>query len=145
MRIMTRYWNPWRDLEQLQNEVNRLFPQRQRPAHPAREEFPPINVWQAEHSLIITAEVPGLDADELDITVSTESVRIQGKQQQEPLKAGESYYRQERWTEPFTRTIDLPFEVDPQQTDATHENGVLTLTLHRPEEQKPRKVTVKAG
>jgi len=145
MRLVTRNWNPWRDVDQLQNEISRIFSRRRSHAGPNQAEFPPVNVWQDEQSLIITAEVPGLAPEDLDITVTTDSVTIRGKRHPETLKEEESYYRQERPTDPFGRTIELPFEVDPQQTEAVQEKGILTLKLHRPEEQKPRKIVVKAG
>lgn len=145
---MTRYrpsWHPWRELSQLQDEVNRLFsPSRSLPFL-RRAEFPAVNIWQNEHGLVLTAEVPGYDADSLDVTVTGDSVTIRSEGRNGELQEGESYRRHERVREPFSRTVELPTEIDPQQTEASYDRGVLTLKLSRPEAQRPKKIQIKAG
>ena len=137
------YWNPWRELAELQNEVNRLFSPFRGAPFPRRAEYPPVNVWQSPSGVILTAEVPGYDADSLDVTVMADTVTIRAKGRNGQLKERESYRRQERPLDAFERTIELPVEVDPQKTEARYEKGVLTLTLSRPEEHKPKKIKMK--
>jgi HSP20 family protein len=129
-------------LDQLRREVNRVFSDWPRLTFGAETEYPAINAWHNENSLKLAAEVPGLDPQALDLTVTANSVTLRGEHQAETLAEGATYYRRERPSKSFSRTIELPFEVDPQQAQASYEHGVLTLTLQRPEEQKPRKITV---
>ena len=140
---VTRHWDPWREFDQLRHEMNRLFSRYRPEPDVDRSEFPAINVWRSEDGLALTAELPGLDSDHIDVTVTADAVTISGERPAEPLKEGQAYHLRERLTEPFSRTVTLPFEVDPQQAEAGYEKGVLTLKLRRPEEQKSKKVVVK--
>lgn len=73
-------WNVWREFDQLQNELNNLFTSRRgRGGFFTRSEFPPVNVWRDEHSVLLTAELPGLDPDELDVTVMADTVSRRGE------------------------------------------------------------------
>mgnify|MGYP002624660256 CR=1 FL=1 len=145
MARISRVWDPWRELDQLRREVNRVFSDWPRLTGGTETEAPAVNAWHNAHQLILTAEVPGLDPQKLDVSATANTVTIRGERAPEELKEGETYYRRERQVASFNRTIELPFEVDPQQTEAAYDKGVLTLTLHRPEEQKPRKITVQAN
>jgi len=140
---VARHWDPLRELDQLRNEMTKLFSGGQRASVPACSEFPAVNVWRSQHGLALTAEVPGVETDHLDITVTSDTVTVAGNFPEQKLPQGQTYHRQERLNEPFTRTIELPFEVDPQQTEATYEKGVLLLKLNRPDEHKPKKVVIK--
>lgn len=148
----TRQWNPLQGIDAFatlfglgpaggspeSRQVNRMFrgtPFRL-PTHPA------VNVSVSEDDVVVSAELPGLDADDLDLTVVRDSVTIRGERKADDLPEGESWLRRERPTGAFERTVTLPFEVDSQSAEATFENGVLRLVLHRPEELKPRKVAV---
>jgi HSP20 family protein len=142
MSRLSRVWDPWRELDQIRREVNRVFSDWPHVTFGAETEYPPISAWHNEHEMILTAEIPGLDADGVDLSVTPNSVTLRGERQPDALKDGQTYYRRERQGSSFSRTVELPFEVDPKQTEATYDRGVLKLTLHRPEEQKPRKITV---
>ena len=138
-----RHWDPWRELDQLRSEMNRLWAGSGYVPQSGPAEFPAVNIWRGNHGVTLAAELPGLDPEGLDITVTTDSVTISGDRPVEELKAGESYHRRERATEPFSRTLELPFEVNPQQAEAIYEKGILMLRLHRPEEQKSRKIRIR--
>jgi HSP20 family protein len=145
MSRLAAYWNPWDQLEQLRNEMNSVLSTFDRGRAGGQRPFPLVNVWSREDGLALTAELPGINIDDLDITVTSETVTIRGQRPVEENADGETRLRQERFSEPFTRSVRLPLAVDPQRTEATYERGVLTLKLERPEEHKPKKVTVKAG
>lgn len=135
-------WDPWQELADLQKQMNRLFSSR----WPVRREaFPPVNIRAGQEGLVLTAEVPGVNPDDLDVTIQRDLVSLKGRRPAETLEEGHAYTRRERFTEPFARTIQLPFEVDPQQAEAHYTNGVLTLRLSRPAEHKPARVTVKSA
>lgn len=134
----------WREMDRLQREMNRLFedyyPTRLRPA-PA---YPALNVWTSEEGLKITAEVPGVRPEDLDISVVGETLTLSGTRKPDELKENARYHRQERGYGSFTRSLQLPFPVDVNKVEAAFRNGVLSVTLPRAEEDKPRKITVKA-
>ena len=134
-----RTFNPWQELNDVAERVNRVFGRTpfQLPAGPA------VNVVGAEDSLVLTAELPGLDLEKLDISVERDVVTIRGERVGETLGDGESWIRRERPAGQFERVVRLPFEVDGSTAEAVYEQGVLTLTLHRPEEQKPRRISVR--
>lgn len=134
-----RSWNPWREFAQLRSEMDSLFRQR------AVAGVPQFNVWANDDSAIVTAEVPGLDPEKLDINVTQDLLTISGKYEDESLSEGEAYHRRERTPRNFERSLQLPFAVDAATAEAVGKNGVLEIRLHRPEEEKPRKLTVKAG
>ncbi len=145
MSRLARVWDPWRELDQIRREVNRVFSDWPRLSSGSETEYPAVRMWHNAHDLILTAEIPGLDTEQLDLSVTPNTVTLQGERQPDVLSEGQTYYRRERQSSSFRRTIELPFEVDAQLTEASYERGVLTLTLHRPEEQKPRKITVQSN
>ncbi len=133
--------DPFRDMRRLQDEVNRLF---QSAAAPRSGGFPAINVHAHQDGVVITAELPGVKRDDLEITVHRDTVTLRGERRDQPQDGG-AYHRRERSRGPFARTFGLPFRVDPEKVEATLADGVLTLTLHRPEQDKPKRIRVTAG
>jgi HSP20 family protein len=115
------------------------------PGTARRPAYPPVNVWHNAEHVVMTAEIPGVEPADLDVTATKTTVTLKGRRGGEQLQEGETFYRQERPAVEFERTVELPFEVDPQSSEATYEKGVLTLRLRRPEEHKPQKITIKAG
>lgn len=140
-----RVWDPWRDLADFRNELNRVFAGQRSPLTTERVDFPPVNVYSGEEALIVTATVPGFGPEDLDITVKDNTVTIKGQRDDEQLSEGESWRRHGRFSGQFAKTIELPTDVDPKCVEATLEKGILTLKLHHPEEKKPHKVAIKAG
>lgn len=137
-------WNP---LTHLQDEMNRLFDRcgfnGHRPA--ARGVFPAINVWEEGDSLLVEAELPGLDMKDLEIYV-TGADQLTLKGERRPNVPAESVkHRQERGFGSFVRVITLPFPVDANKVDAHLEHGILQVKLAKHESAKPRKIPVKAS
>lgn len=145
MSRLSRFWDPWRQLDRLQREMDRAFSDVGSPVFSRSANYPPINIWHDDEDLMLTAEVPGLSADDIDITVQGDRLTLRGELPEEEVGEEETVHRNERFTGKFSRTIQLPFQVDAEKTEASYEKGNLTLKLTRPEEQKPRKVTVKSG
>lgn len=143
MNNTLRAWNPWQELNRLRNEFERVWPMRATTHNGHR--FPQLNAWEGKETFVITAELPGLDLENIDISVKSDSLTISGKREQEPVGEGENNLRSERWTDSFERYVEFPFEIDPQKAEATYERGVLTVTLHRPEAQLPKKIAVKTA
>jgi len=137
--------NPWREVDRLQREMNRLFedyyPSRIRRA----PSYPALNVWSSEEGLFVTAEVPGMHSEDIEISVVGDTLTLSGARKPEELTEGARYHRQERGYGSFNRSIQLPFPVDVAKVDATFRNGLLSVTLPRAEEDKPRKISVKSA
>ena len=135
----------WRELDGLQRDMNRLFEPFARSFGRAQEEFPAVNVWSNEDAVILTAEVPGIDPETLDVTVKEDTVTIRGQRDVAELQEGENYLRQERGTGPFVRSFRLPFQVNDSAAEAEYRRGILQLKLPRSEASKPKQISVKAG
>jgi HSP20 family protein len=107
-------------------------------------EFPAVNVFANRDGAIITAELPGVRSEDLDISVHRDAVTITGERRTE-IEEARGYHRRERHGGRFVRTVSLPFVVDPDKVQADLVNGVLTLELPRAEEDKPKRINVKAS
>jgi HSP20 family protein len=131
----------WLEMDRLQREMDRLF---SGVSLPFAHNFPALNVWTSEQDAVITAEIPGVDPDELDISVVDEILTLSGSRTLERLEEGETYHRQEREHGRFARTVKLPFRVNAEKVGAVYERGVLKITLPRAEEDKPKKIKIKS-
>ena len=135
----------WREMDRLQREMNRLFDD----YYPARMRrapgYPAMNVWASDEGLLITAEVPGVKPGEIDVSVVGDTLTLSGDRKPDELDEGARYHRQERGYGNFTRSIQLPFPVDVKKVEAAFKNGVLNISLPRAEEDKPKKIAVKAA
>jgi HSP20 family protein len=104
--------------------------------------FPAVNVYAGRDGIAVVAELPGVEKDELEIHAHRDTLTIRGTRRPAAEKE-EAYHRRERRGGAFTRTIQLPFRVDPERFEAQLENGVLRLSLSRPEEDKPRRIEIR--
>jgi HSP20 family protein len=130
---------------QFQSEMNRLF---ERWGDQGKQEqpwasYPPLNVWEEGDTLQIEAELPGLKLGDLEIFV-TGNNQLTIKGERKPVQLEKALrHRAERGVGKFTRTLTLPFAVDPDKVEARFENGVLILKLAKHESAKARKIHVK--
>ncbi len=142
MRQSFGYPSPWRDMERLRRQMNRLFSDTPRGAAPG---FPAMNVWANEDGVIVTAELPGIRPDQIDISVVGDTLTISGAREAIELEGEAIYHRRERGVGRFTRTFQLPFRVETDQVEAAFGKGVLSITLPRAESDKPKKIAIQAG
>jgi HSP20 family protein len=105
--------------------------------------FPPMNVSEDRDHYYVRALIPGVDPAGLDVSVVHQTVAVSGNRQA-PEEGGASYHRKERAEGAFSRSVTLPAAFDGARVDATYVDGILTLTLPKPEATKPRRVTVQA-
>jgi HSP20 family protein len=112
---------------------------------PIRKEYPMINAWVNEDGLIVSAELSGVDPEEIDISVVGDTLTLNGTRNGEDLPDGAEYYRRERGHGEFTRSLNLPFKVDVDGVEASFVNGILKLELPRLPEEKPKKILLKSG
>jgi HSP20 family protein len=104
-----------------------------------------MNVWTGEDGAIVTAELPGISPDDIDISVVSDTLTVKGCHNPNQREEGATYHRQERSRGRFSRSFSLPFQVKASNVEAVFENGILRIALPRAEEDKPKKITVKAG
>jgi HSP20 family protein len=104
-----------------------------------------MNVWTNQDGAIVTAELPGVASEDIDISVQGDTLTLRGCCQGGALEEGAVYHRRERGRGDFTRSIQLPFQVAGDQVEATFAKGVLSISLPRAEADKPTKITIKAG
>jgi HSP20 family protein len=135
-RILYGDADPFRNIRRLRDEMSRGT---------ARAlEFPAVNVFANQDGVIITAELPGVRSEDLDISIHRDSVTFSGERHTETEEA-RGYHRRERRGGRFVRTVSLLFVVDPNKVEADLVDGVLTLDLPRAEEDKPKRINVKAS
>jgi HSP20 family protein len=106
--------------------------------------FPPMNVSENRDHYYVRALIPGIDPAQLNVSVVHQTVAVSGTRQS-PEEAGASYHRKERAEGPFSRSVTLPAAFDGTRVAAKYIDGILTLTLPKPEETKPRRVTVQTS
>ena len=135
-------WMPdmWRDLDRMQQEMDRLFTGR---SINYLQSFPAVNMWMGEDDVILSSEIPGIDSADIDISIEGEILTLTGSRVAEDLKEGGKYHRQERPHGAFRRKIRLPFRAQENKIEAMYENGILTVKIPRAEADKPRKISVK--
>ena len=137
--------NLWREMDQLQREMNRLFDSSQQGRSFSSPSYPAINLWINEDGQVISAELPGVRMEDIDISLTADALSLSGTRHPDEAVKEAHYHRQERSYGSFSRTVQLPFMVDPDKVEANFKNGVLTIWLPRAEADKPRSITIKAG
>lgn len=137
--------SPWREMARLQREMNRLFDAFSLAGGRTAPSYPAMNVWTNDEGALITAELPGIDPDDIDISVVGDTLTLSGSRQPEELQEGETYHRRERSFGKFSRTFQLPFQVEADQVEASFKNGVLSISLPRAEQDKPKKIVVETA
>jgi HSP20 family protein len=107
-----------------------------------REWAPSFDVSETEDRIIVRAELPGMDAKDIDIGLTDGVLTVKGEKKREKEDTGENYHRIERRYGSFCRSISLPVGIKADAIDATYKDGLLTVTLPKAEESKPRKIEV---
>lgn len=133
------------DPMQVRRDVDRLFDMLWTGESPAPGVFPPMNVTQEGDRYYVRAELPGIDAKDLNIAVEHNKLSVSGKREIMQEGDGVSYHRRERVGGSFSRSITLPDELNPDKVEASYKNGVLTIALPKAESVKAREIKVKVG
>jgi HSP20 family protein len=136
-------WSPFDELRSLQREVNRLFDGAETAAAISR--YPAVNIWGNNEKVVVTAELPGVDPNDLEINVVNNQLTIQGERKGDKPADEAVCHRAERGTGKFVRTIRLPYPVESDQVEATYKQGMLTINLPRQEATKPQRIEIKAA
>lgn len=106
---------------------------------------PAINLYDASDRYILTAQLPGMTSEDLELSITGETLTVRGERKRPEGVSDDSYRRQERQTGRWTRTVTLPDRVDSALVTAAFSLGILTVTLPKAESAKPRHITVSAS
>jgi len=128
------------EMMELQREMNRLF---STVGQKSPQDYPAVNIWEKDQTAVVTAELPGIDPEKMDISVSGDVLTVAATLAGTPLAEGEVYLRQERGIGSFKRNIQLPFQVNTQAVEAKYEKGILIIKLPRITEDQPKKIQIK--
>jgi HSP20 family protein len=137
--------HPWQEMRRLQHQMEHLYAG----LTPALRssltgEYPPINFTRKDNGLTLEAMCPGVDRNTLDVTVVGDVVTVRGQRTPEADAAQASYYRRERPSGAFARSIVLNERLNADGADATYRNGILRVQLSRAPEASPRKIAIKS-
>ncbi len=136
-----RRWDPFRDL---QREVGRLFETFEPFTQPWRlpRTFPAVNLYDAGEGYVVTAQLPGVGPDEVDLSITGDTLTLRGERKRSEGLTDEHYRRQERQHGRWSRSVTLPDRIESQQVTASFLNGILTVTLPKSASAKPRQINV---
>jgi HSP20 family protein len=135
-------YDPFVEMRRMQSEMNRLFSGF---STAATREFPPINIWLGEHSVVVTAELPGVTREDVHLSLQEDVLTLSGRREPKSGQEDVNWQRRERAYGTFSRAVQLPFRVDPEKVQARFNNGVLEIELERLEADRPRKIEIRAA
>ncbi|ROQ89568.1 Hsp20/alpha crystallin family protein [Desulfosoma caldarium] len=132
-----------REMDRLRREMDRLFAGF-RGIRPLRMGvFPLLNVSEDKDNLYVRAELPGIQASDLDISVEGDTLTLRGERKSHEAEENVSYHRREREFGRFRRSLTLPTRIDVDKVEAVFQNGILKITLPKAEEVRPKQIAVK--
>jgi HSP20 family protein len=138
-------WEPFRELSSLQTEMNRLFNAAfdTPPGNGgARRWTPAMDLVETDEHFVLRADLPGMTESDVNIELEDNILTISGERKAEREEKGEGFYRVERSFGSFSRALTLPKGIDPEGVKAAFHNGVLEVRVPKPEQRKPRKITI---
>lgn len=138
--------NPWAEFERIRqglDELSRSYVEKGKGPNRANV-YPALNIYEEADRLLITAELPGVKAADLDLSIEGETLTIQGKRDRRQSESGVSYHRREIESGSFSRAIALPIKVEPEHVEAKLTNGILTIILLKASAVTPRQIKVSA-
>lgn len=142
-------YDPFRDLRNLQDEVNRLFASsfsRNDSNELMRGAWSPsVDIFENKDQIVLEAELPGMKPEDVEISIENNILTLHGERKFEKKDEGDNFHRVERSYGSFTRSFTLPPTVSSENAVAEFENGILRLTLAKREEAKPRRIEIKAN
>ena len=147
-------WDPVREIDSLQGEMNRLFSTFfDTPTRPGnggsgtatRRWIPAMDLIEAGEHFVLKADLPGMTEEDVNIELENNVLTISGERKTEHEEKHEGYYRLERSAGAFSRSLTLPEGIDPDALAATFDNGVLEVRIPKPVQAQPRRVQIGVG
>jgi HSP20 family protein len=142
-------YNPLRELRSMQDQMSRLLDLAwsREPGEELREGVwqPLVDIFENDEAVVIKAELPGVDQKDIEVKIEDATLTIRGERKQETEIRKENYHRIERYYGTFQRSFSLPQSIDRERVVAACDKGVLTITLPKKEEVKPKQITVEVS
>jgi HSP20 family protein len=141
-------WDPIRELDSLQSDMNRLFDrffEGRAADDTSRRWIPAMDLLETEDHLVLRGDLPGMTEDDVNIEIKDNVLTVSGERKAEHEDKGEGYHRVERAFGSFSRSLTLPAGVDAGQVEAKFDNGVLEVRIPKPAEAKPTRVQIGKG
>ena len=141
-------WNPWREMSALPHRINDFFNEPLFRLSGEGEDlslgtwFPAVDMFDDDDKIVIKAELPGMDKKDISVDIENRVLTLSGERNYDNEVKEDSYYRRERATGRFKRSFHLPADVDADQIKADFKDGVLKVEIQKPDEQKPKQITV---
>ena len=141
-------WSPWHEMPSLQDRINRFFGDALAWPRASEADFgltqwnPAVDIYDNEESIVIKAELPGVEKKDIAIDLKDNVLSLRGERTYENEVKEDNYYRKERAYGKFSRAFTLPAGMNPETIKADYKDGVLTVTIPKPEEKKPKQITV---
>jgi HSP20 family protein len=140
-------WEPFREIAALQNDMGRLMSAflGQANGETGRTWVPAVDVWETENELVYAFDLPGIPEDKISVEFEDGSLTISGERERTEEVEGDRFYRYERRFGSFSRTLGLPQGITEDDVKADYRDGVLEITISKPEKPKPRRIQVGSG
>lgn len=141
-------WEPFRDLVSTHDHFSQLFNETFARAFGDQQEVsprawvPPVDIGETEDSLVLKAELPGIKPDDVEIRVEDNTLYLKGERRFEKEVKEENLHRVERSYGTFSRSFALPSSIDSDKVKAEYQNGILTLSMPKREEAKPKTIKI---
>ena len=141
-------WDPFRDVERLQNRINRMFEDSFGRSRELNDDMslsawrPAVDIYETENGIALEAELPGVNKEDVSVEVKENILTLKGERLANSQIRQENYYRQERSYGTFQRSFTLHQNIQPDLIKATFKDGVLKVEIPRPEKEKPKQITV---
>jgi HSP20 family protein len=141
-------WIPWRERPSLENRISRFFDDTFLPTSWLNEDFglrnwkPAVDIYDNDDKIVIKAELPGVDKKDIEVDLKDRVLTLKGERSYENEVKEEHYHRKEMAFGKFHRSFTLPAGYDPEKINADFKDGVLKIEIPKPEEEKPKKITV---
>jgi HSP20 family protein len=140
-------YNPFQELERIQRQMDRLSQSMTGAERYTRRGgvYPLVNISEDADHIFVRAELPGVNPEDLDITIQDQQLTLRGQRKIPAEEKNVNYHRRERDSGYFRRILRLPAQIDPNKVEAASKDGILTITLAKPEVVKPRQISVKSA
>jgi HSP20 family protein len=138
-------WDPIRELDSLQSDMNRLFDrffEGRTPNATSRRWIPAMDLVETDDHLVLRGDLPGMTEDDIDIEIKDNVLTVSGERKGQHEDKGEGYHRVERAFGRFSRSLTLPQGVDHDKVEANFDKGVLEIRIPKPAEAKPTRVQI---
>ena len=146
--MTTIRWDPLHNVSALQDRINRMFDDAFPRSRDTEDDLsvcdwkPPVDIYETQDALIILVELPGIDKEDVTVEIKDNVLSLRGTRNVDKSIPDSSYLRRERCTGTFSRSFNLRHNIKPDSIRARFKNGILEVTVPKPEEERPRQVTV---